>query len=106
VKRPFLMPVLAGLLDGETGAELVGTTLLELSQAEQDFTFELAPGLTKPPVLSVLRGFSAPVIRSESACFAPLFMLKMIVLPRQARDEHTVGKSLKKDWCVFFLIAW
>jgi hypothetical protein len=73
VKRPFLMPVLAGLLDGETGAELVGTTLLELSQAEQDFTFELAPGLTKPPVLSVLRGFSAPVIRSESACFCATF---------------------------------
>jgi aminopeptidase N len=62
VKRPFLMPVMAGLLDGETGVEILPTTLLELSQSEQDFVFDLGPGLTKPPVLSVFRGFSAPVI--------------------------------------------
>ena len=53
---------MAGLLDGLSGVELVSTTLLSLSEMEQNFVFNLAPGLAKPPVLSVMRGFSAPVI--------------------------------------------
>ena len=56
-----MMPVLVGFLDGNTGAEILATTLLTLTEAEQDFTFELTPGMGKPPVLSVMRGFSAPV---------------------------------------------
>ena len=61
-KQPFHMPVLVGLLDGESGAELLPTTLLELRDAEQDFVLAVPKGLGKPPVLSVFRDFSAPVI--------------------------------------------
>lgn len=61
-KRPFLIPVLVGFLDGSTGAEIHPNTLLQLTNSQQDFVFELAVGLAKPPVLSVMRGFSAPVI--------------------------------------------
>ncbi|MEL7180181.1 MAG: aminopeptidase N [Pseudomonadota bacterium] len=57
-KDPLLIPVAVGLLD-ENGAEVVPTTVLELTEAAQSFTFE---GLPSKPIPSVLRNFSAPVI--------------------------------------------
>ncbi|WP_394153983.1 aminopeptidase N [Loktanella salsilacus] len=57
-KLPLHIPVAVGLLD-ITGAEVVPTTLLELTEAQQTFTFD---GLASKPVPSILRDFSAPVI--------------------------------------------
>ena len=57
-KLPLHIPVAVGLLD-DTGAEVVPTTLLELTAAQQTFTFD---GLASKPVPSILRDFSAPVI--------------------------------------------
>ena len=57
-KLPLHIPVAVGLLDN-TGAEVVPTTLLELTEAQQTFTFD---GLASKPVPSILRDFSAPVI--------------------------------------------
>ena len=57
-KQPLHIPVAVGLLD-DTGAEVVATTLLELTAAQQTFTFD---GLASKPVPSILRDFSAPVI--------------------------------------------
>jgi len=57
-KLPLHIPVAVGLLD-DTGAEVVATTLLELTEAQQTFTFD---GLASKPVPSILRDFSAPVI--------------------------------------------
>lgn len=68
VKQPFVIPIELGLLDrngkelplrlaGET--EALGTSrVLVLTEAEQRFVFEDLP---QPPILSLLRGFSAPV---------------------------------------------
>ncbi|HEX5325445.1 MAG TPA: aminopeptidase N, partial [Acetobacteraceae bacterium] len=68
VKRPFVIPVAIGLLDGggtevptrlETEAAAhVGTRVLLLTETEQRFTFLDVP---KSPTVSVLREFSAPV---------------------------------------------
>ncbi|PJI91359.1 aminopeptidase N [Yoonia maricola] len=58
VKEPLLIPVAIGLLD-ENGAEVLPTTVLELTEAEQTFTFD---GLASKPIPSILRNFSAPVI--------------------------------------------
>ncbi|MGR3566624.1 MAG: aminopeptidase N [Pseudooceanicola nanhaiensis] len=58
VKDPRVIPIAVGLL-GPNGDEVQETTLLELTEAEQSFTFE---GLAAKPVPSILRGFSAPVI--------------------------------------------
>ncbi|MCB9916460.1 MAG: aminopeptidase N [Planctomycetes bacterium] len=69
-KQPFHMPVAVGLvgpdgadqptrLAGEVAAQPAGTRVLELRDAEQTFTFT---DVAAQPVLSVLRGFSAPVI--------------------------------------------
>jgi aminopeptidase N len=57
-KQPLAIPVAVGLL-GANGDEVSPTQVLELTAAEQSFTFE---GLGSRPVPSILRGFSAPVI--------------------------------------------
>jgi len=72
-KEPFQIPLAIGLL-GAAGGDLPlklageevseGTTLvLDLQQAEQEFVFE---GVAEEPILSPLRGFSAPVILEYS----------------------------------------
>ena len=57
-KDPRVIPIAVGLLN-PNGDEIVPTTVLEMTEAEQSFTFE---GLAARPVPSILRGFSAPVI--------------------------------------------
>jgi hypothetical protein len=42
--------------------------------------------------------------RAKNALFEPFVYLKTIILPRQARDKHTVGK-LRKKGGVFFAPA-
>ena len=61
-KLPQVIPIATGLLN-PNGDEVVPTTVLELTKAEQSFTFE---GLTCKPVPSLLRGFSAPVILTRA----------------------------------------
>ncbi|WIV49925.1 aminopeptidase N [Marivivens sp. LCG002] len=64
-KVPLVIPVAVGLL-GANGDEVVPTQILELTQAEQSFSFS---GLGSRPIPSILRDFSAPVIleREQSA---------------------------------------
>lgn len=58
-KLPLLIPITVGLLHPETGHPIgVPSTVLELKQATQSFVFHDVPA---KPVLSALRGFSAPV---------------------------------------------
>lgn len=57
-KKPLVLPIAVGLLN-ENGAEVVPTTVLEMTQAEQTFSFA---GLSGKPTASILRNFSAPVI--------------------------------------------
>ena len=58
VQDPRVIPIAVGLLS-QTGAELVPTQVLELTEARQSFEFH---DLTENPIVSILRGFSAPVI--------------------------------------------
>ena len=55
---PLHIPVSIGLLDKATGKEVVPTTVLDLKEDQQTFTFD---GLNGDVVLSLLRDFSAPV---------------------------------------------
>lgn len=57
-KQPLLIPIVVGLLDKTSGAEMVPSTVLKLTEATQTFTFDDVPA---DPVLSALRDFSAPV---------------------------------------------
>lgn len=63
-KEPFHIPVAVGLLDATTGAEVLPTVTLELTELEQTFDLSIASTDPAPPaavVPSILRGFSAPV---------------------------------------------
>ena len=57
-----------GLL-GTDGTEVTPTTILEMSETTQSFTFT---GLTDRPTASILRGFSAPVVLEHAADHAHL----------------------------------
>ncbi|WP_281984156.1 aminopeptidase N [Thalassorhabdomicrobium marinisediminis] len=57
-KEPQLIPIAVGLLS-PNGDEVVPTSMLEMTETEQSFSFD---GLGAKPVPSILRDFSAPVI--------------------------------------------
>ncbi|MEP3675657.1 aminopeptidase N [Sulfitobacter sp.] len=56
--QPQVIPIAVGLI-GADGAEVLPTRVLEMTQAEQSFTFS---GLSAAPTASILRDFSAPVV--------------------------------------------
>ncbi len=60
-KPPRVIPIALGLI-GPNGDEVLPTTMLEMTGAEQSFRFD---GLGARPVVSLLRGFSAPVTVSR-----------------------------------------
>ena len=55
---PLLIPIAVGLLDKDSGDEVVPTTVLQLKETTQTFDF---PGLKGEVVPSLLRNFSAPI---------------------------------------------
>ncbi|MBB3993675.1 aminopeptidase N [Sulfitobacter undariae] len=61
--QPYVIPVAVGLI-GADGDEVLPTTILEMTQAEQSFTFSNLP---IRPAASILRGFSAPVVLAHDA---------------------------------------
>ena len=70
-KPPRVIPMAVGLM-GRDGAELRGTTVLEMTEERQNFSFE---GLAERPTPSVLRGFSAPVAIDHDLSEADLALL-------------------------------
>ena len=57
-KQPVPIPLKVALFDRESGTHS-GETLIVLDKAEQSFTFD---GHTSAPILSINRGFTAPVV--------------------------------------------
>lgn len=71
-KAPQVLPIAVGLLN-PNGDEVVPTTVLEMTEAEQTFLFT---GLAARPVPSILRDFSAPVVlERESTSAERAFLL-------------------------------
>ncbi|MEL7099857.1 MAG: aminopeptidase N [Pseudomonadota bacterium] len=66
--KPQVIPVALGLI-GPSGAEVMQTQVVEVTEAKQTFAF---PGLSERPVASILRGFSAPVILNAQVDHAHL----------------------------------
>ena len=74
-KQPVPIPVRLGLI-ARDGVELKDEVLL-LDQAEQSWTFEGLPSGGQAPVLSLLRGFSAPVrLEAERSSDELLLLLR------------------------------
>ncbi len=95
-KKPFHIPIKLGLVS-QSGTDLVlpnsETGLVELTQAEQTFTFE---GISEEPVLSINRGFSAPVkITSNTSTEDLLFLLANDSDPF---NRWEAGQICMKSW--------
>jgi len=60
-KKPMHIPVRLGLLDRDSGKELVSDTVLELTSDTQTFELKVDTPPASKPVPSLFRGFSAPV---------------------------------------------
>ena len=59
--QPQVLPIAVGLID-QDGDEVEETNILEMTQAEQSFVFD---NLGTRPIVSILRGFSAPVVLTQ-----------------------------------------
>jgi len=59
VKKPMPIPLRTALIGSESGQEICPERLIVFDQPRQSFTFE---DVTEPPLLSINRGFSAPIV--------------------------------------------
>ncbi len=90
-KEPFVIPMAVGLLSSN-GDEVVPTTLLEITQATQTFTFD---GLAGRPIPSLNRDFSAPVIlQREQSSAERAFLLAHDIDPFNRWDA---GRMLARE---------
>jgi aminopeptidase N len=90
-KPPRVIPVAVGLLN-PNGDEVVPTTVLELTEAEQSFTFH---GLACRPIPSLLRGFSAPVILDRHV--GPEERAFLLAHDTDPFNKWEAGRALAKD---------
>ncbi|MCY4153106.1 MAG: aminopeptidase N [Aestuariivita sp.] len=89
--KPHVIPILVGLLD-PSGQEVVPTTLLAITEQEQNFEFG---DLSAKPIPSILRNFSAPVmIERESNHKERAFLLAHDTDPFTRWDA---GRALAQD---------
>ena len=97
-KLPLTIPIAVGLLN-DNGDEVVPTTILEMTEAQQTFHFH---GLASRPVASVLRGFSAPVILSMPRSREDqAFLLSHDTDPF---NKWEAGRALAKDVLVDMIV--
>ena len=90
-KLPRVIPISVGLI-GPNGDEVVGTRVLEMTEATQSFHFD---GLAARPVPSILREFSAPVIlERDSTHEERAFLLAHDTDPF---NKWEAGRALARD---------
>jgi aminopeptidase N len=90
-KAAKVIPIAVGLLN-PNGDEVLPTTLCEMTQAEQSFTFD---GLAARPVPSILRGFSAPVILDRSV--PPEERAFLLAHDTDPFNKWEAGRALAKE---------
>ncbi|MCF6317288.1 MAG: aminopeptidase N [Marinosulfonomonas sp.] len=91
MKPPQVLPIAVGLL-GANGDEVLKTTVLEMTETAQSFSFE---GLSAKPVPSILRGFSAPVVlRRDTSNKERAFLLEH---DTDQFNRWEAGRVLGKD---------
>ena len=91
VKDPRVIPIAVGLL-GPNGDEVMETRLLEMTEAQQSFTFD---GLAAKPVPSILRDFSAPVILERETTNAERAFL--LAHDTDPFNKWEAGRALARD---------
>ncbi len=91
VKRALPIPMALGLLD-EDGRALRDTEVFVLDKPEQHFRIE---GVDRAPVLSVLRGFSAPVNLTTDAPAKDAYVL--LAADSDLFNRWEAGQTLARD---------
>jgi len=86
-----VIPIAVGLLAPD-GREVVPTTVLEMTEYEQSFSFE---GLEERPIPSLLRDFSAPVILSRET--TPEERAFLLAHDTDPFNKWEAGRQLAKD---------
>ncbi|MBU2868574.1 aminopeptidase N [Pacificibacter marinus] len=98
VKKPQVLPIMVGLIAPD-GTEVVPSTVLEMTESAQSFTFD---GLSERPVASILRDFSAPVIlQREMDAKTRAFLLAHDTDPFNTWE---MGRMLAKDTLVAMIV--
>jgi len=92
-KLPLVIPVAVGLLN-PNGDEVVSTTVLELTERQQSFSFG---GLASRPIPSILRGFSAPVIVNRDSSDEERTLL--LAHDTDPFNKWEAGRTLAKAYC-------
>ena len=90
-KEPQVLPIAVGLLN-PNGDEVVPTTILEMTQSTQSFSFD---GLASHPIPSILRGFSAPVILQRDQTSAERAFL--LAHDTDPFNKWEAGRTLARD---------
>ncbi|OYU17107.1 MAG: aminopeptidase N, partial [Rhodobacteraceae bacterium PARR1] len=90
VKGTKHIPIALGLLN-PNGDEILPTTVLELTEAEQTFRFPAA----SRPIPSILRGFSAPVILERAT--TPEERAFLLAHDTDPFNKWEAGRTLAKD---------
>ncbi len=91
VKKPKVLPIAVGLLN-PNGDEVLPTTVLEMTKAQQSFAFH---GLASRPVASILRGFSAPVVLDRAV--SPEERAFLLAHDTDPFNKWEAGRALAKD---------
>jgi len=110
VKQPKVLPVAVGLLNPD-GDEVMPTTVLEMTRAEQSFAFHSTAGgwrrvdaerddpvtgaVSVRPTASILRGFSAPVVLDRQVSTAERAFL--LAHDTDPFNRWEAGRALAKD---------
>ncbi len=90
-KRPKVIPIAVGLLN-PNGDEVLPTTVLEMTEAEQSFVFK---DMATKPIPSILRGFSAPVILERDV--SPEERAFLLAHDTDPFNKWEAGRALAKD---------
>ncbi len=90
-KAAQVIPIAVGLLN-PNGDEVLPTTVLEMTDTKQSFSF---PGLASRPVPSLLRGFSAPVILQRD--MTPEDRAFLLAHDTDPFNKWEAGRALAKD---------
>ncbi len=90
-KAAQVIPIAVGLLN-PNGDEVLPTTVLEMTDTKQSFSF---PGLACRPVPSLLRGFSAPVILQRD--MTPEDRAFLLAHDTDPFNKWEAGRALAKD---------
>jgi len=88
---PQVLPIIVGLI-AQDGREVAPSRVLEMTEAEQSFTFD---GLDERPVASVLRGFSAPVVLEHD--LSKDERLHLLAHDRDTFNRWEAGRTLARQ---------